>query len=65
MPQILTGGAPLITELCCDMCNDATKNELARSSSVMLVNYSPFTINPLRTSFFAPANLDNSLDSWR
>lgn len=39
MPQILTGEAPLITELCCDMCNDATKNKLAKSSSVMIINY--------------------------
>ena len=52
MPQILTGGALLITKLCCVMCNDATKNELARSVSVMLVNYSSFVISLLSTSFF-------------
>ena len=52
MPQILTGGALLITKLCCVMCNDATKNELARSLSVMPVNYSPFVISLLNTSLF-------------
>jgi len=52
VPQILTGGTLLITKLCCVMCNDATKNELARSLSVMPVNYSPFVISLLNTSFF-------------
>ena len=45
VPQILTGGTLLITKLCCVMCNDATKNELARSLSVMPVNYSSFVIS--------------------
>ena len=52
MPQILTGGALLITKLGCVMGNDATKNELARSVSVMPVNYSSFVISLLSTSFF-------------
>lgn len=52
MPQLLTGGALLITKLCCVMCYDATKNELARSLSVMPVNYSPFVISLLSTTFF-------------
>jgi len=65
MPQILTPGTLHVTKLCCVMYNDATKNELARSSSLLLVNHLPIIINLLRTSFFAPANLDNLLDSWR
>ena len=52
VPQILTGGTLLITKLCCVMCNDATKNELARSLSVMPVNYSSFVVSLLSTSFF-------------
>ena len=66
VPQILTGGALLITKLCCVMCNDATKIELTRLLSVMPVNYSTFVISLLNTSFFFErAYLDNSLDSWR
>ena len=52
VPQILTGRTLLITKLCCVMCNDATKNELARSLSVMPVNYSPFVTSQLSTSLF-------------
>lgn len=65
MPQILTPETLHVTKLCCVMYNDATKNELARSSSLLLVNHSPIIINLLRTSFFVPTNLDNLLDSWR
>ena len=57
MPQILTGGALLITKLCCVMCNDATKIELTRSLSVVPVNYSTFVISLLNTSFFSSAHI--------
>ena len=65
MPQILTPGTLHVTKLCCVMCNDATKNELARSLSVMPVNYSPFVISLLNTSFFRARIFGHSLDNWR
>ena len=63
MPQILTLGALQVTELCCVLGNDATKNELARSSSVLSRNHSLIIISLLSASFSAPSNLNNILDS--
>ena len=65
MPQILTVGTLLVTKLCCARDNHATKNGLARLLSVLPVNHSLIIISLLSTSFFAPTNLDNFLDSWR
>ena len=65
MPQILTVGTLLVIKLCCALENHATKNGLARSSSVLPVNHSLIIISLLSKSFLAPTNLDNFLDSWR
>ena len=65
MPQILTPGTLHVTKLCCVMDNHATENELARSSSGLPVNHSPIIMSLLSTSFFAPTNLNNFLDSLR
>jgi len=64
MPQILTVGTLLVIKLCCALENHATKNGLARSSSVLPVNHSLIIISLLSKSFLAPTNLDNFLDSW-